>query len=137
MAALARVPVAELPGLIAQMFASVADANLFMSQSQLFSVVGNPEFALEMQARALQMRTVYRIAGTKKPSIRLLALMGAGEPSVNTPLDYLLENSDIRLDLLYIVPASRCRHAFPNTMWPSWRSANPTKTCRHWKQWTA
>ncbi|MFA6969856.1 MAG: RimK family alpha-L-glutamate ligase [Gallionella sp.] len=104
MAALARIPAAEFPKMIAQMLASPADANLFMSQSYLFSVVGNPDFALEMQARALEMSTIYRIEGTKKPAIRLLALMGAGEQSVNTPLDYLVEDSDIRLDLLYIIP---------------------------------
>ncbi|MCX7193572.1 MAG: RimK family alpha-L-glutamate ligase [Proteobacteria bacterium] len=104
MATLARMPVSELPAMIALMFASPADANLYMSQFHLFSVTGSQDFALEMQARALQMSTVYRIAGTKKPAIRLLALMGAGVQSVNTPLDYLIENSDIQLDLLYIVP---------------------------------
>lgn len=81
-----------------------ADACLYMNQAHLFSVVGNPEFALEMQTRALQTKTTYRIEGTANPAIRLLALMGAGDPSVNTPLDYLVENSDIRLDLLYILP---------------------------------
>ena len=104
MATLARVPVSELPAMIALMFAKPGDANLYMSQFHLFSVTGNQDFALEMQAHALQMSTVYRIAGTKKPAIQLLALMGAGEQSVNTPLDYLIENSDIQLDLLYIVP---------------------------------
>jgi hypothetical protein len=102
MAALARIPVADLPGLIAKMLSDPADANLYMSQFHLFSVVGNSEFALEMQSRALELSRIYRIAGADKPAIRLLALMGAGDPSVNTPLDYLVENSDIQLDLLYI-----------------------------------
>lgn len=104
MAALAQLPGCELRKMIAQMFASQVDANLYMSQSHLFSVVGNQEFALEMQARALQMSVIYRIKGTNKPAIRLLAMMGAGDQSVNTPLDYLIEHSDIQLNLLYIVP---------------------------------
>lgn len=104
MAALARMPAAEFPGLIAKMLSLPVDADLFMSQSHLFSVVGNQDFALEMQARALEMSAVYRIEGAKKPAIRLLALMGAGDQSVNTPLDYLVENSDIQLELLYILP---------------------------------
>ncbi len=104
MAALARIPAAGFPGLIAKMLKLPVDANLFMSQSYLFSVVGNQDFALEMQARALEMSTVYRIEGTGVPAIRLLALMGAGEQSVNTPLDYLVEDSDIQLELLYITP---------------------------------
>lgn len=102
--ALARLPVAELPAIIAQMINRPDDANRYMNLSRLFSVVGNQDFALEMQTRALQMSTVYRIASTIRPAIRLLALMGAGAQSVNTPLDYLVENSDIQLDLLYITP---------------------------------
>lgn len=104
MAALARVPVAGLPALIAQMLAGPADANLYMSQSRLFALVGNQDFALEMQARALEMSAVYRVMGAGKPAIRLLALMSAGDQSVNMPTDYLVEHSDIELTLLYIAP---------------------------------
>lgn len=104
MAALARLPSTELPGLIAQMFAQPVDATLYMNQFQIFSTFGNREFALDMQAKALELNTIYRIASSKKPAIRLLALMGPGDSTDNTPLDYLLEDSDIQLDLLYILP---------------------------------
>ena len=104
MATLARTPVAGLPAMIAQMFDKQSSANLFMSQFQLFTLISNQKFALEMQQRALQLNTIYRIAGTEKPAIRLLALMGSGVQNTNTPLDYLIENSDIQLELLYIVP---------------------------------
>lgn len=104
MAALARLPNAAILERINQMFAGPIDANLFMSQFQLFSIFGNREFALEMQAKALEMSSIYRIEGCSKPVIRLLALMGEGDSTDNTPLDYLIENSDIRLDLCYIVP---------------------------------
>lgn len=103
-AKLARLPQAEFSKLIAQMVAMPDDACRFMSQFQLFSVTGSLEFALEMQTHALELATLYRIEGSNKSAIRLLALMGAGYQSANTPLDYLLEDSDIRLDLLYIVP---------------------------------
>ena len=104
MAALARLPGAEFPGLVARMFAEPVDRHLFMNQFQLFSILGNKDFALEMQAKALELGTVYRILGSKKPAIRLLALMAPGDSTDNTPLDYLIENTDIQLDLLYIVP---------------------------------
>ncbi len=113
MAALARVPAACFPSLIAQMLEKPADANLFMSQSHLFSVVGNADFALEMQTRALEMSTVYRLAGTVTPAIRLLALTGTGDQSVNTPLDYLVEDSDIQLELLYILPGQSLPESIP------------------------
>ena len=104
MAALARLPSTEFPGLIAQMFAQPVDATLYMNQFQIFSTFGNQAFALDMQAKALELNTIYRIASSKQPAIRLLALMGPGDSTDNTPLDYLLEDSDIQLDLLYILP---------------------------------
>ena len=104
MAALARTPITEFPTLITQMFNQPVDATLYMNQFQIFSALGNHDFALEMQAKALELNTIYRIAGSKKPAIRLLALMGPGDSTDNTPLDYLIEDSDIQLDLLYILP---------------------------------
>ncbi len=105
MPALARMHAAEIAGLIQRMFAQPADATLFMNQFQLFSTLGNRDFALAMQAKALELTPLYRIAGSKTPSVKLLALMTAGDSSDNTPLEYLIEDSDIQLDLLYILPA--------------------------------
>ncbi len=102
--ALARLSNTELPEQIEKMFAEYVGGNLYMSQFQFFSVLGNKDFALEMQARALELSSVYRIACSQKPLIRLLALMGPGDSSDNMPLDYLIEDSDIQLDLIYIVP---------------------------------
>ncbi|MEI7456105.1 MAG: RimK family alpha-L-glutamate ligase [Nitrosomonadales bacterium] len=104
MAALARTPDAQIPALITQMIAQTGSANLYMNQFQLFSIFGNKAFALDMQALALQECTIYRIAGTATPSIRLLALMAPGDATDNAPLDYLIEHSDIQLDLLYLIP---------------------------------
>jgi len=113
MAALERMPRAEIPGLIAQMLASPSDANIFMSLFHLFTIIDSNNFALEMLDKALAINTVYRIAGTPKPAIRLLALMGPGDTTDNTPLDYLIENTDIRLDLLYIVPGQPLPDCIP------------------------
>ncbi|MDR3393001.1 MAG: RimK family alpha-L-glutamate ligase [Sulfuriferula sp.] len=104
MATLARIPHAQIQGMIAQMLATTSDANLFMGLSQLLTIVGNAAFASEMQAKAFDRSLLYRVAGNPNPGIKLLALMGPGDMLDNTPLDYLVENSDIRLDILYIVP---------------------------------
>jgi len=104
MATLVLMPEIEIQKLVAHMHSGIIDANLFMSQYHLFTIIGPNEFAREMQSKALERSAVYRIAGTKKPTIRLLALMGPGDAMENTPLDYLVEDSDIQLDLLYIMP---------------------------------
>lgn len=114
MATLERMRRIEVPELIARMLARPGAANLLMNQFQLFTITGNRDFALEMLGKALELASVYRIEGSREPSIRLLALMGTGDMSDNTPLDYLIEDSDIRLDLLYIVPGKPLPHTIPD-----------------------
>ncbi|HCI53763.1 MAG TPA: RimK family alpha-L-glutamate ligase [Gallionella sp.] len=113
MAALARTPDEKIPELITQIISRPGNANLHMNQFQLFSIFGNQSFALDMQALALQERTIYRIAGTDTPLIRLLALMAPGDATDNAPLDYLIEHTDIQLDLLYIIPGKPLPAAIP------------------------
>ena len=84
---------------------------------QMFYVLlalGQTEFALDMQDRALRQRSIYRMAGTVAPSIRLLALMGPGNMLDNTPFEFLLDLSDIRLDLLFCEPEQPLPDAIPD-----------------------
>lgn len=104
----------EIPALLTRMLACSDGARLYMNQFQLFTIAGNPDFALEMQAKALKTETLYRIDGPDQPAIRLLALMGQGDTTDNTPLDYLIENSDIRLDLLYVLPGQPLPEVIPD-----------------------
>jgi hypothetical protein len=98
-----RSPEVEIPKLLSPIHLDMSDANLYMSQFNLFTVMGSYEFALEMQTKALERSLIYRIQSNQKPIVRLLALMCPGDANENTPLDYLIENSDIRLDLMYIL----------------------------------
>lgn len=103
-ASLGRMPLGELPALIAQVHEHSGDAAiLYMKLSQLFTIIGNDEFAIAMQARALALNTIYRVEGPQQPVIRLLAFMVAGAINNNTPLDYLIEHSDIQLDIVYLL----------------------------------
>jgi hypothetical protein len=104
-ASLSRVQMAELPDLIVKLHESPSDvASFYMRLFQLFTLTGNIEFAQRMQAQALALNTIFRVEGSSQPSIRLLAIMVAGTMSDNTPIDYLIENSDIQLDVVYLVP---------------------------------
>jgi hypothetical protein len=103
-ASLGRLKLGEMPSLIAKMHENPRDeASFYMGLFQLFTITGNNEFARSMQARALTLSTIYQVEGTSQPSIRLLALMVPGTITDNTPLDYLIENSDIQLDVIYLV----------------------------------
>jgi hypothetical protein len=61
---------------------------------------------LTLQYCALAQSQIYRIRGTARDStpLRLLALVGPGDLMNNTPLDFLTNGLNIRLDLLYIQP---------------------------------
>jgi glutathione synthase/RimK-type ligase-like ATP-grasp enzyme len=81
------------------------DAHAMMNLATVLQLTGNRDLALAMQAQALQLQQIYRVpASTPAPGIRLLALMAPGDLMANTPLEFLIEESDIQLDMLYLTP---------------------------------
>jgi hypothetical protein len=81
-------------------------ANMLMSLSAIFQLTGSRAVGLEMQARALRIRQLYHVPNTAgQTGIRLLAIMRPGDMMDNTPVDFLLEGSDVALDILYVADA--------------------------------
>ncbi len=79
------------------------DANAMMDLSILLQLRGDPQTARAVQAQALRMQQIYTLpAATERPGIRLLAIKAPGEIMWNTPLEMLVENSDIELNTLYV-----------------------------------
>lgn len=82
-----------------------ADANVLMDLSTVLQLRGERELALSIQMQALESQQIYSPPTAKQGvAIRLLALMGPGDLMANTPLEFLLEDSDVQLDLLYVAP---------------------------------
>lgn len=109
-----RMPASTIPDLIVKTHADPDPANLCMQMFYVLLALGQHEFALDMQARALEQRCLYRIAGPAAPAIRLLALMGPGDMMDNTPFEFVVENSDIRLDLLFLLPGQELPEIIPD-----------------------
>ena len=81
------------------------DAHTLMDLSTVLQLTGNRDIALAMQAQALEIQQIYHIpAATPEPAIRLLAIMAPGDLMANTPLEFLLEQSDVSVDMLYLAP---------------------------------
>lgn len=78
------------------------DANALMDLSTVLELSFKPDIAMATQAQALQLQPLYHLPSAREPAIRLLALMAPGDMSTNAPLGFLLENSDIALDMLYV-----------------------------------
>ena len=80
------------------------DAEALLDLSIIMQLNSNRELAMNLQAEALAMKQIFHISADKKPHIRLLAFCVPGDLMANTPLECLIEQSDISLDLFYIAP---------------------------------
>jgi glutathione synthase/RimK-type ligase-like ATP-grasp enzyme len=88
--------------LLAKAAANENDANLWMNLSLALFCLGQRNLGLAIQGRALAMKREYHLVAAEQPAkVRLLMLMVAGDLSANTPIECLLENSDIDLVFYY------------------------------------
>ncbi|MCX7103457.1 MAG: hypothetical protein NTX38_18730 [Methylobacter sp.] len=101
-----------------------------MDLSTVLQLRGNRDLALTMQAQALKIQQIYtQPTATEMVALKLLVIMGAGDLMANTPVEFLLEDSDVALDIVYATP--ECLLSFPSMMYCSLPSPNPIKTCRY------
>jgi len=81
------------------------DANALMDLSTVLQLVGQRELGLSAQALALDIRRLYTLQGSAGDAgIRLLAFVTPGDLAENNTLEFLIEGSDISLDMLYVSP---------------------------------
>lgn len=77
------------------------DANALLDLGIVLQLRGNRELALQVQKQAIELQRAY-VLPAKNPSLRVLALMGAGDLMANTPIEFLVENSDIELTQFFV-----------------------------------
>jgi glutathione synthase/RimK-type ligase-like ATP-grasp enzyme len=95
------LPIAQ--GMLEQAEQFPADAELWMNLSVAMQCVGQRDIGLTIQSMALEHKRVYLLGAARQPAmLRLLVLAVAGDISANTPLDCLLEDSDIDLVFYYV-----------------------------------
>ncbi|MDQ2843067.1 MAG: hypothetical protein M3Y72_18915 [Acidobacteriota bacterium] len=92
--------------MIAQSKSNTGDAASLFSLSTIEQLLGDQPSGLARQAEALSLHRLYRSAWPVSPnSLRVLAFKAAGDISTNTPIEFLLEGSDVVLYSLYVVPS--------------------------------
>jgi hypothetical protein len=87
--------------LVVRVTTNASDFGGLMDLSTLVQMTGTREKGLELQAAAIAGQRCYRTrhgAG----SLRVLAFMTAGDLMTNTPIDFLLEGSDVELTICYV-----------------------------------
>jgi hypothetical protein len=80
-------------------------ANALMDLSAVLQLMGQREAGISLQAAALEVRQLYRLdCSAPSAAVRLLAILSPGDLAQNNVLEFLIEESDITLDMLYVGP---------------------------------
>ncbi len=79
-----------------------SDAASFMDLSIMLQTMGKTEEAMQCQKAALDISRTYRVKSDREARITVVAFMVPGSFMANTPIEFLLERSDVRLLLHYI-----------------------------------
>jgi len=88
--------------LVARATAEPADPAALFDLSILLLLNGQADQGLAIQAQALELSPLFRRTHGDGSGLRVLGIFTPGGMMANTPLDFLLEGSDIRLDMLII-----------------------------------
>ncbi len=101
--------------LLARAQENPTDANAYMDYSTVLQLMGLRENALAVQAEAIRIQALYSLPASRPaPGLRLLAIMGPGDLMANTPIEFLMEDSDVSLDMLYLTPESEWPEVVPD-----------------------
>jgi hypothetical protein len=82
-----------------------ADAGVGLDLSLIAQLLGQKQIGLAIQSQVLAVHQLFRSpCAATRPRLRVLALAAEIDIGGNTPIEFLLEGSDIELKTLYIVP---------------------------------
>ena len=95
--------------LLARAQAHPDDAHAWLDFSTVLQLKGQRELALAVQAQAIELQQWYSLpaqAPDSGPGFKLLVVMGPGDLMSNTPIEFLVEQSDVAMDMLYLTADS-------------------------------
>jgi len=92
-------------GLLDRLSRNENDANALLDLSTVVQLMGQRDLGLSLQGLALEIQQLYHLqAAVAGTGIRLLAILTPGDLAENNILEFLIEESDISLDMLYVSP---------------------------------
>jgi hypothetical protein len=84
-----------------------ADAGVGLDLSLIAQLLGQKQVGLAIQNQVLAFHQLFRSpCAAARPRLRVLALAAEIDMGGNTPIEFLLEGSDIELKTLYVVPGN-------------------------------
>ena len=101
--------------LSAKLLNSAASAGEGLDLSLIGQLLGHKDAGLAIQREVLASHRLFRLpCASKTPRLRVLALAAATDMGSNTPIEFLLEGSDIELMVLYVVGAASLPAPLPD-----------------------
>ncbi|OKO85776.1 hypothetical protein [Bradyrhizobium sp. AS23.2] len=101
--------------LMARVADGKAQAGEGLDLSLIAQLLGEKDAGLAIQAEVLAFHQLFRSpCATARPSLRVLALAAAIDMGGNTPIEFLLEGSDIELMTLYVVKGVGLPESLPD-----------------------
>jgi hypothetical protein len=95
--------------------AGLATAGDGLDLSIIAQLIGDPKLGLAIQDEVLAQQQVFRSpCASAPPRLRVLAFAVALDIGGNTPIEFLLEGSDIELTTLYVVPGIALPQPLPD-----------------------
>jgi hypothetical protein len=94
---------------------SPQDAATLMDLSTIAQLRGQRHERLVLQTHALEAQRLYRQPAqiVAADGVRVLALMTPGDFMANAPIEFLLQDSSVTLDILYVIPGLPLPHPLP------------------------
>ncbi len=89
--------------LISKLLAGLAGAGEGLDLSLIMQLLGDKATGMALQAEVLAQHQLYHSPYARQPKLRVLALAAAIDMGGNTPIEFLLEDSEIELQTLYVV----------------------------------
>lgn len=88
--------------LLNRVTADPTDAAALMDMSTILLTTGQTDEGLALQESALQLQRHYHLRHGRGDGLKVLAFMTAGDLMANTPVEFLLEGSDVDLWMVYV-----------------------------------
>lgn len=89
--------------LISKVLAGNAEPGEGLDLSLIMQLLGDKPTGMAVQADVLAQHQLYHSPCARQPKLRVLALAAAIDMGGNTPIEFLLEDSDVELQTLYVV----------------------------------
>jgi len=100
--------------ILARIQTNPLDAAGLMDLCVIEQLLGDQASGLRFQAEALKLQRLYRSSWpTSSRPLHVLVFMAPGDIGTNTPIEFLLERSDVVLHKLYVVPGQAIPDALP------------------------